>query len=313
MSRLPARIAILGAAILSLLGPARADDCRLTMITSLPASHDAAGGLTVPATLDGTDTHLLVDTAGIYNLLMETPANDMHLSRRAMNSAFRIAVGADSRPITVGAIAHTFKLGNIVAERMQFGIIPDGSVSKGAVGTLGPSVMANYDMEIDPAHGKVNLFSQDHCPDQVVYWTRTAYASVPMRVDSSLHIIVPVVLDGQSFEATVDTGSSTSWLVYDLARGSFNWDESTAAIKPAPNESAGWYTYPFQTLSLSGVDVRNPKILIRKGSSFADRPALIIGMDVLNKLHTFISYSEHKLYFTGANAPPADQPAPAPH
>ena len=180
----------------------------------------------------------------------------------------------------------------------------------GAAGTLGPSVMANYDMEIDPAHNKVNLYSQNHCPGEVVYWTRSPYAAIPMRLDSFLHIILPVDLDGHTFEALIDTGSSHSWLLYDLAKGPFGWTDDTKELAPATDAGAGpgWYHYPFRSLSLNGVDIRNPRIDVHKGSgSAADRPTLVIGMDVLSKLRTFISYSEHMLYFTPANAPPPDE------
>jgi predicted aspartyl protease len=292
----------------------RAEDCHLTMITSLTATWDSEGGIVVPATIDGKDTPLLIDTAGIYNLLTRSAATAIGIEERPIR--IRLLLGPNGEPLSTAAVAHSFQLGNIVADKMEFAIIPDHRVGLGASGTLGPNVMANYDVEIDPAHGKVNLFAQDHCPDQAVYWTRTPYASIPMRVDRQLHIIVPVTLDGQVFEATIDTGSSHSWLLYDRARDAFQWTDDTAALVPSNGHagSVGWYKYPFQSLSLNGVDVRNPRIEVFKSDHGAgDRTALVIGMDVLSKLHTFISYSEHKLYFTGANAPPADATPAAAH
>jgi hypothetical protein len=299
--------AAFAAAMLFFAGPATAADCKLVQITSLDASRDEAGGLTVPATIEGRDKLLLIDTAGIYSLLTESTVADLKLSRRAMNSQLHLTLGADGHLLSAGAIAHSFKLGNIVADKMEFAIIPDNMISHGAAGTLGPAVMANYDVEIDPAHNKVNLFSQSHCPGEVVYWTRTPYAAIPMRLDSFLHIILPVSLDGHAFEASLDTGSSHSWLLYDLAKGPFGWSDDTKELTPTGNTGAetGWYHYPFKSLSLNGVDIRKPQIDVHKGSgSAADRPAIVIGMDVLSKLHTFISYSEHTLYFTPAETPP---------
>jgi predicted aspartyl protease len=298
------------AVMLLFMGQAAAADCKLVQITSLDAARDEAGGLTVPATIEGHDKPLLIDTAGIYSLLTESSVAEMKLSRRAMNSQLHMTLGADGHLLTAGAIAHSFKLGNIVADKMEFAIIPDNMIAHGASGTLGPSVMANYDMEIDPAHNKVNLYSQNHCPGEVVYWTRSPYAAIPMRLDSFLHIILPVNLDGHTFEALIDTGSSHSWLLYDLAKAPFGWSDDTKELTPATDAGAetGWYRYPFKSLSLNGVDIRNPRIDVHKGSgSAADRPTLVIGMDVLSKLRTFISYSEHMLYFTPANAPPPDE------
>lgn len=108
-------------------------------------------------------------------------------------------------------------------------------------GTLGPSLLANYDVEIDPAHQKLNLFSQEHCAGKVVYWTRSAVAAVLIRLDDFLHIILPVTLDGQYFEATLDTGSSISQLVYEIAEDKFGWDKD--ATLSAQSEKG--FGYPF--------------------------------------------------------------------
>jgi predicted aspartyl protease len=300
------------AALTVLAQPAPAQDCRLTLITSLPITWSEDRSVLVPATIDGNDRLLLIDTAGIYNLITASAADDMHLTRRALNQKMHLTLGVSGTLLSEGAIARTFKLGNITADRMQFAVIPGTKLRKMAAGTLGPSVMANYDVEIDPVHNAFNLFSHDHCPGQVVYWTHTPYAVVPMRLDSFLHIIIPVSLDGHVFEATIDTGSSTSWLQYDLARGPFGWDDSTKDLTPLTESGdTNWFHYPFKTLSLNGVEVQNPQIAVHKEPGALDGPtALVIGMDVLSKLHTFISYADLKMYFTAANAPPPDQ-APA--
>ncbi|HEY2067994.1 MAG TPA: pepsin/retropepsin-like aspartic protease family protein [Rhizomicrobium sp.] len=310
------RLAFAALALALLPRLALADDCRLTQVTSLPITWSADRSILVPATIEDHDELLLIDTAGVYNLLAAQAADDLHLARRAMNQQTHMTLGVNGKLMSEGAIAHSFKLGNITADRMQFAIIPDTKMLREkAVGTLGPSVMANYDVEIDPANSRFNLFAQNHCPGQVVYWTRTSYASVPMRVDSFLHIIIPVELDGHTFEATVDTGSSESWIQYDLAAGSFGWSADSRDLThddPAHPDSP-WYRYGFKTLSLNGVDIRNPHIAVHKepGSSGGMTP-IIIGMDVLGKLHTFISYSDKTLYFTGANAPPPADTAPPP-
>jgi hypothetical protein len=44
------------------------------------------------------------------------------------------------------------------------------------VGILGMDFLSRFDIEPDVTKGKFNLYSQDHCPGQVVYWSDT-YAS----------------------------------------------------------------------------------------------------------------------------------------
>jgi predicted aspartyl protease len=292
------------AALVLLAVPAAADECRLTQVSSLATTPDADGGITVPASIDGHDLRLLVDTAGIYNLLTETTVDTMQLQRRQMRRSLRL--GGSDEVLSSSVSSKNFKLGNIVSDRMDFVVIPDHTlVEGGAQGTLGPAFLAAYDVEIDPAHAKLNFFAPDHCPGQAVYWTSTAYAELAFRVDKTLHIIVPVTLDGQVMEAQVDTGSTVSWINLDTAQSAFGWG-SDVAPAPGPGDSQKWYRYPFKSLSLNGIDVKNPKILIARHAS---HKGLVIGMDVLSKLHVFISYSENKMYFTGADAPPPEPAA----
>jgi predicted aspartyl protease len=284
-------------------------DCEpLTLAASLPATRDAAGGVVVPASFDGHDIQLLIDTAGIFSLMSDATVTQFNLERRALPAT--IFVGASGNRLNESVAVHQFRLGNLVANRMEFVVMPAKMVAKGVDGTLGPTVMSSYDMEIDLLHGKVNLFSKHHCTGEVVYWTNAPHAEIPMRVDTALHIIIPVTLDGKTMNAVVDTGSSTSWMDYDDAARIFDWsDAGPPGLTHLGGESSEWWAYPFAALSLNGVDVRNPQILLKKHSeNLAGGPPLIIGMDVLGKLHTFFSYADHTLYITAPDAPPPDAP-----
>jgi hypothetical protein len=47
---------------------------------------------------------------------------------------------------------------------------------------LGLDILTMFDVELDLAHHKINLFAKDHCPGKVIYWTKNAgVASVPMK------------------------------------------------------------------------------------------------------------------------------------
>jgi hypothetical protein len=85
------------------------------------------------------------------------------------------------------------------------------------------------------------------------------------------------------------------------------------------------FGYVFHTLSLGGITVSNPHVVIYPdlvGKNDHDnwtvtgsltvrnddgmQNEFIVGMDVLSHLHLYIAYGEKKLYIT-----PPDQPAPA--
>ena len=50
--------------------------------------------------------------------------------------------------------------------------------------------------------------------------------------------------------------------------------------------------------------VDNPRIVLTEGHNFLgyDFAAVLLGMDVLSKLHLYIAYGEKKLYVTDAEA-----------
>jgi predicted aspartyl protease len=169
----------------------------------------------------------------------------------------------------------------------------------------------------------MNLFSPDHCDGHVVYWS-TSYVEVPFRTLNA-HIVVDVNLDGQALRATLDTGSEFS-TVSARVLPRFGLDESSPAMEPIPDSKPDdliQHRYRFKQLSLNGLAVNNPLFYvlpdkvddaIRKQQP-SDKlagdpvygvqnqaPQIILGMNVLTKLHLFISYKERKLYLTAAGA-----------
>jgi predicted aspartyl protease len=304
--------AILAGGILSAVGAlssaAQADDCRLTQIASLDTQRDTAGGTVVPSLIEGHEALLLIDTAGIYNLITPAAVDAMGITHTALSPGLVLSTMAGQR-LHNAAVVHSLKLGNMNGTNVPFIVMPPGLVPTDVAGTLAPELIANYDVEIDPAHNKLNLFSPDHCPGKVVYWTHAPVAAVPMRLDSYLHIIVPATLDGQRFEATIDTGSSTSVLIDDLVSDKLKLDRPAAAGQAGTDQTDS-RNISFGSLAFGDIAVSNPQLHILKDRDLAaEKTPMIIGMNVLRHLHTYIAYKEHMLYLSAADAPASDSAA----
>jgi len=196
-------------------------------------------------------------------------------------------------------------------------------------GLVGLDHLANLDLDIDFGTDKLSIFSPDHCEGQVVYWTNPASVGiVPMQVGRDFHIRVPVTLDGHAERAIIDTGATYTTFdvreeerVFNLDLGAPNTPER-GDLNGDP--SLKTYAHRFQTLSFGDVTVRNPEIFIiphaegRKADrsvlvgdrtkSEKDRvtvPDMIIGMNVLRKLHIYLAFKEQKMYVSPASAPEA--------
>ncbi len=288
--------------------PASADDaappCQQLRIAGLDMATEPDGLIAVQADIDNHPIMLAVDTGAIHTVISSRVADALKLPRDLSADVYEMVGGT---PIYQIAYSHSFALGTLAAGRTGLLVAPSLALPPDTDGLLGPDAMKNYDVEIDYAHGRFALFSQDHCPGQVVYWTHDAYARVPMHVDKEWHISVPIELDGKPFNALFDTGSERSLMTMRTARELFGIDEDNPALTKEGDVSVNGaapvtvYHYPFAALNIEGIAVQHPDIEIM-ASAAGDRQQFIVGASVLRQLHLYVAYKEQALYATPAEA-----------
>ena len=302
---------------MSLVSAARAADapsapspaptaCNVGRIASLDMTMLPDGEIAVPVTVNDQEMKLIVDTGDIYSGIGEESADALHLKRGIAGQMFYFLGNV---PAYQYVAAHSFKLGPMSASDLRLLVVPSQMMRPNVDGLLGPNVMKGFDVEFDFAHGKFNIFSQNHCPHAVVYWTKGNYAQVPMHVDDSWHISVPVTLNGKPLTAVIDSGADRSTMSLDTLKDIFGIDEKNPALKQTGagtiNGTARTtiYRYPFDTLALEGVTVKSPDIDIIPAETYGTHnPQLIIGINVLRQLRLYIAYREQMLYATSAEA-----------
>lgn len=200
-------------ALFAVLPAHAADECHLVQMASVPMNIDDSGRIEVPMTIAGKPLQLMIDTGNPLTMLSYDSAQALGLELK------HVDLGAPGVPhlmlrngLTVEEYtkAHDIAFGQLKTDSMQFAIFPGSSSFGGIDGLLGNDIMANYDVDFDFANGKFNLFSQDHCSGQVVYWTRGPVAVIPFSRNILKHIFLNVELDGKSTEAIVDTGTARS-------------------------------------------------------------------------------------------------------
>jgi hypothetical protein len=330
-------LALLATAVLG-TGAAQAADeaCRLKRIADIPARITPENRLLISASLNDRPVELrLVSGIGISALnrslilKLGLPTETTHDIRfSAATNIFRLLNDppADGRnPSFAGAElderTHIPKmmLGGAVTEYEEFGVIPvGGDGSDGApVGIFGMDYLLLYDLELDPAAGKVRLFEQDHCGDQVVTWSRN-YSVLPLSVDPVTRwVTTEVELDGQKLRALIDTGRERTTVPLGAAARVFGLNESSQGVVPSGSEttlegrSQQLYSYSFKTLKLGDLVVNNPQItletlrLMRQTATNSHiaraaevGPEIIIGENLLRRLHLYFAFKDQVGYFT---------------
>ena len=301
------------------------DSCKLVRMAELPMSIKA-GHAMIQAQIEGKDVPMVVDTGTGVTGLTKATVTELGLVTHRQNSRIILDIAGNlaDEYVRVG----DFKLDHLARGDIAFSVI---GPMREAGGALGVDVLRNYDADFDFGAGQLNLIRHHPCADRAVYWA-TNYAVLPfdtvtghstvfagqvvhngmnkVGLLNSGHIRVPVTLDGQETFAVIDTGAPVSIISMDEATRLFGLSASSPDVEKAgrirggAGGELGTYTHPFKTLAMGGVTVNNPQIRIADGRNFlqTDYASVLLGMDVLQKLHFYIAYGEGKLYMTSADA-----------
>ena len=305
------------------LGPAGAEEqCGLKRVAELAATTDS-GELLIKIQIDGHDATALMDTGSPVEMISPQLAAELKLSPIAVRDGALVDFTGKSARHMVRV--HKVGLGGMTAEDIPFVIFGENESKAPPFDAIfGSNFLEAYDVELDLAHNKVNLFLPDHCPGQVVYWTSN-FDVVPFRTDASGDAVLQVTLDGQTLPAMLDTGASATVLSLQTARHLFNFDPSASDIKPDGSMAGGtgstlpYYRHRFSALEIGGVAFHNTEVDIMpdklSGWAREHNPVgpsadfeqnmetkVAIGLHHLSRVRAYLAFHEQKLYISAADA-----------
>ncbi|MBI1329634.1 MAG: hypothetical protein GC166_06995 [Alphaproteobacteria bacterium] len=310
------------AALLGVLaGPALADDCSLQQMAALDMRELQDGRITVPVKVNGAEYQFLVDTGGVYSSLSSDIVKQLDLKKHEIAGQL---YGIRGNRKKYGVSLDSFMIGPNEAKRFKVVVEDADGLPPGVSGILAPDMLSVFDADFDFGKKKLNLFSQRHCPGKVVYWTN-AYVEVPFDyIGRGGHINFSMALDGKVLPITFDTGSAITLISESRARSQFGVATDSPGVERMPDAKDDWvvkFSKRFDTLTLDGVTVKNPMIYLFDdaaiargfkrensyksdtdpiyGDSISASP-LILGMNVIQKLHLYVAFGEKKIYATAA-------------
>lgn len=271
--------------------------CQLIRFYSWPMTVNAVGHLTIPVPINGQPVNMLVDTGAFYSILTRSTVDRLHLTVKASPGGYIEMFGGEKSNLM--ATASEIMIGPVALHDRPFFVI--GRNTDWFEGILGAEILQVFDVDFDFSAGKLNLYSQAHCPGKINYWSHTTPA-IPLdfKIEDN-HIIVDVDLGGQMVKAIVDTGSPETVMSLKVASRLLQIDEDTLKKKRDTDEG----TTLFKTLTFQGITVNNPNIRMftdeeSKLFEGSGQPKLIIGMGILRQLHMYVAYKEKRLYVTPA-------------
>jgi hypothetical protein len=304
-----------------LVATASADECRLKRFASIPMTVAPNGPALIDVSIDGEPAKLVFDTGSAVSLLDEG-----YVNRRKLPAADfrRAAYGLTGKELHGGVRVKELSLGTAIAPDQLFrvGHTGDDGGGGGPVGVFGTDFLADFDVEIDPSAGRINLFLPNQCPGNVVYWAKEYFRLpiyVPQGVTLNRRMVAVIKVNDVGLHGLIDTGTGETTMRLAVAHDSFDLTPEPAAggggaaIRGVDGTAIAAFHHVFEGLTFGDItlnktdmviaDIDVAKARINTGSRIAgapNQPDVLIGMSLLKRLHMFIAYGEQAVYYTVA-------------
>lgn len=305
-------------------GGAEAAECQLKMLGTIDLEVTPDRVL-VPVTFGDQQKKLVLDIGSSLNVIDQESASQAGFRIRSLDP--NITIYSMGQKIQRLGFSPKFRVGSLPGENVEFAILPEHMPYNDLAGILGMRLFERLDFELDIAQRKLNIFSPDHCPEKVVYWTKAGFAEVPFRREGTV-ISTQLLLDGKPVRARFSTFHNST-IGMNTVRQLFGLDENSPGMVLVNTTPDGekYYRYPFKGLALESITVNNPNILIRGEAPAAcsnrpklqdtdapqghvmDKPMIevtcfgtdmTVGVSVTSKLHIYHSSGEKIIYITAA-------------
>lgn len=306
------------AAALLLTAPAvAADNCSLKQVADLTLTAQQ-GWLTVPVTIGGKQYPFIVSIENAHSSVAPDIADLVQARTKHLPDALHVKLlGQEIQSV---AYLPDLTIGSAQGANEEMVLLREAPPA-GAKGSIGLDILASFDMELDLSAGKLRLFSQDHCDGEVVYWNKP-YDVVPFTRNELGNPVFTATLDGKQVPAGFAVQVGTSFLGMGNAKLLLGLAPDDPKLEPVPGSDPkiGYVHYPFKSLTLGGIAINDPRIVIYPQPSscvgkvqmrmdtyercFSSAPVML-GRNILSKLHVFFAFKEKNLYFTASDTTPA--------
>jgi len=283
-------------------GPAWADGCHLKTYGTLPVEM-VGGEATTMVKINGNNARFTLDTGAFFNTMSNSSALSLGLKPRPGPVEFRInGVGGSAD----AQVAHVKEFGilNAMLKNIDFVV---GGTDIGN-GVLGANLLDAADLEIDLAHGKLTLFSSDHCnKTSLAYWSKDGNYNVA-DIESANNAadrrtFLSVTINGKELRALLDSGASATALSSRAAKR-IGLDLKASNVK-AGAMTIGFgaklvktWIAPVDSFSVGTETIHHSQMQILDGSFGDNETDMLLGIDFLLAHHMFIANSQKKAYFT---------------
>ena len=259
-----------------------------------PTRRDRIGRVLVPVTINGKGPfRLVIDTGATSSAIVRSVAKRLKLP---IDPSARVLLqGATGAETVQFAIAEQMEVGDLLFSQPKLLIVPD--VFGGADGVLGVQGLKDMRIHID--------FRRDFTEMEYARGNEEPSADRP-QFSAALgrHALLDLQVGGISTKVVIDTGAQQT-IGNDRLRKALllRWRRTHeteiigVTLETTPAKSIRVPSITFGAMRVRNVDISFTELSIFEHWRLNGEPALLLGMDVIEKLETFeIDYRQRKLH-----------------
>jgi len=308
------------AALLLIGSPSVADseNCALRQLASLNVTMSSDGWVLIPIQVGPTKLEAVIDFGARYSILREAVAQELQLKLVTFERESRFIFGGVAKYKSRAPL----KFGNMSIGDTAFAVVqkPIGNDPRVAA-SLGVDVLTMFDVELDLAHGKVNLFAKNHCPGKVVYWTQSSpVSSVPLNFTAWDWLQIPVQVNGRYVAAVISPISEDVYVNPHHSVQNFGVeihapDLPVVDLDQIPmmplGRSTPAITLGLKTIAMGGITILNPTTHVFdcddgawsiERTACPDMPNIALGVSELKKIRVYLDFQDRMFYATVPDA-----------
>jgi predicted aspartyl protease len=283
--------------------PTDALPCKLAVAAELPVLQ-RAGHLFVDAVVNDKPVQMMFDTGSEFTILTPQAEKRLRLDRENFPASKVYGIGGEQSAVNFQA--DTLWLGKLYAKDFDF-VVADVGFQDGLIGS---DLLYGFDVDLNFQSDQIRLFVPKHdCSDAAAYLTgklhkvdleATVLPGMTISRATVAEVKIHVSVGGQSLIAQIDSGAPHSLLFPSGAAKLRLTQQAVARDARGVSSGIGMQVVPtiFHTLpdlSIGDVKIADVPVSIVAESSGFGGPDMLIGLDMLNRAHFWISHSSAKL------------------
>lgn len=268
----------------------------------VPLSYAKTGHATVPVTIGGGQpVELVLDTGAEGTALYAAFADSLRLKPIAGRTD--PLVGQTGETTTPIVMLPRLSVDGHAVPPLEAVVLTDRADGVALAGILGADVLARFLVEIDFPAQRFALHPATAEPGAIMGPGAT---SLDVTLDEAKFAHLPVGVGVATAEAVLDTGARKTRINWKLAgllglRRDSPGLVDAEAIQGATNNPVATKQGVIGTVVIGPFAVRDARALIVDLPVFdyfriADRPAMILGLDLLQDAHVLVDYGRHRLW-----------------